>query len=747
MKKWARPRKPRRGEDRDKVYWCDDPYEREQLYEYCRQDLRVERELGQRLGELSEDEQALFRLDAIINDRGFYTDGTLIGAAIRVSAAFEAEVNARIAKVTEGTITCVSQSQRLLAWLRAHSCRCDDIQKSTLRRLLKRSDIALEARRAIELRLEGAHAAAAKPDAFTRWRGADGRVRGAFKYHGAHTGRWASFGIQVQNLKRPNLADLGAAVTAVTADSVEVLRHKYPQTLDTVGSLARAMICARPGYKLMAADFSGIESRVTAWLSKQQSKVDQWAKFDRTGDPKDEPYYITGSKYFRLPEEHARSIGKTGDLAFGFMGSIGAWKKLAGADDTTADATIEQYKRAWRDAHPKIVAFWYALDRAARRAVMHPDEIIPCGRVSFVYDRTFLFMQLPTERRLSYPFPRLVTNGRNDRVIVHKVAKQGKWTDYRFGNGAYGGTWIENAVSAMARDLFAAAMSRLEAAGYPIVLHVHDEIVCEVPIDFGDEDQFRQLMIAPVPWANGLPLAAKVRTGDRFCKIDKPTETAGTGSEEEAPEAFTAPPEEAPAETSEEETFEEEPEPATSNGDEGARAPDAEEDRQSDGFAYEDARNSGTGYPHGKNESGRKVAEYIYRDSKGAPYLKIVKRVPKQGRKYFPQYHVENGRWVLGKPKGPPLPNRLPVLLAAPADEGSRAASSSTSSRTTMPPAAPTPPRSSRICATWSARPWWCSSPNSRSTTMFRIGWKPAAIRRCCSPALKRRASVVPQGR
>src|SRR5262249_7578498 len=164
-----------------------------------------------------------------------------------------------------------------------------------------------------------------------------------------------------------------------------------------------------------------------------------------------------------------------------------------------------------------------------------------------------------------------------------------------------------------------------------------------------------------------LPLAAKVRTGDRFCKIDKPIETSADS--EEPPEAFTTPPEKAPAETSEEETFEEEPEPASSNGDEDARAPDTEEDGQGNGSTREDARNSGTGYPHGENESGRKVAAYIYCDSKGAPYLKVVKRVPKQGRKYFPQYHWENGRWILGKPNGPPIPYRLPELLAAPADE------------------------------------------------------------------------------
>src|SRR5262249_4538767 len=300
-----------------------------------------------------------------------------------------------------------------------------------------------------------------------------------------------------QNLKRPAIVDMGAAIAAITTDSFEELRGKYPNTLDVVGSLARAMICARPGHRFIAADFSGIESRVTAWLSGQQSKIDQWAKFDRTQDPKDEPYYITGSRYFRLSEEHARTVGKTGDLAFGYMGSLGAWKKLAPVDDTASDHTVEQYKQAWREAHPETVAFWYAVDRAARRALCQPGKTSTCGRVSFIYEQPFLFMELPSGRRLSYPFPRLHTNSHSDCVIVHKVARHGKWEDYRFGHGAYGGTWIENAVQAVARDLFAAAMPRLEAAGYPIVLHVHDEIVAEVPEGVGSVEEFHELMIAP----------------------------------------------------------------------------------------------------------------------------------------------------------------------------------------------------------------------------------------------------------
>src|SRR5262249_8666137 len=224
MRKWAFPRKPRAGEDPSKIYWHDEPAEREQLHEYCRQDVRVEREISQRLGELSPSELATFQLDAVINDRGFYTDGALIDAAIHLGSAFEAEINAKLAAVTDGTLTSVSQAARILEWIQARGCSVKDIRKPTLEKLLKGNALDATARQVIELRLEGAHAAAAKPEAFARWRNGDGRVRGAFKYHAAHTGRWASFGIQVQNLKRPAIVDMGAAIAAITTDSFEELR-------------------------------------------------------------------------------------------------------------------------------------------------------------------------------------------------------------------------------------------------------------------------------------------------------------------------------------------------------------------------------------------------------------------------------------------------------------------------------------------------------------------------------------------
>jgi DNA polymerase len=175
-------------------------------------------------------------------------------------------------------------------------------------------------RRVIELRLEAAHAAATKVKALLAWRDTDGRVRGTLKFHGASTGRWTGHGPQPQNFKRDG-EDIDTKILAVATGNLADVAKLYPQPLEVIGDITRAMICTPPGHRLLVGDFSGIESRVTAWVSGQQSKLEQWATFDRTGDPKDEPYYIFGScSKCCQPEESARAIGKNSDLAFGFQG-------------------------------------------------------------------------------------------------------------------------------------------------------------------------------------------------------------------------------------------------------------------------------------------------------------------------------------------------------------------------------------------------------------------------------------------
>jgi len=353
--------------------------------------------------------------------------------------------------------------------------------------------------------------------------GDDDRIRDEFRYHGAGTGRFSGQGVQVQNLKRPTVESLDDAITAISTGSYEHLRKLYPKPLAVIGDCMRSMVIAASGCKLMGGDFSSIESRILAWGAGETWKLDSYRRFDATHDARDEPYLATACRIYRVPEgsytkeSSERGVGKTCDLAFGYMGGLNAWRNFE--PDRFTDAEVEQFKTEWRATHPAIVKFWYAVDRAAWEAVRERGRVVRCGPVAFKSNGAFLQLKLPSGRKISYPQPRIRTSkdGRSEFVVFADNAA-GQFQDCRHGAGAYGGLWTENIVSGIARDLLAEAMIRIEAAGYPIVLHVHDEVVCEVPENFDSEQEFIRLMTRKPAWALDLPIAAEAWSGSRYRK-------------------------------------------------------------------------------------------------------------------------------------------------------------------------------------------------------------------------------------
>jgi DNA polymerase len=272
---------------------------------------------------------------------------------------------------------------------------------------------------------------------------------------------------------------------------------------------------------LIGADFSAIESRILAWVAGEEWKLEAYKRYDATHDPCDEPYCETACRIFRVPsgsytkDSPERNVGKTCDLAFGFMGGINAWRKFE--PDRFNDEEVKTFNAEWRAAHPAIKRLWYNIDRAALAAVRERGRVIRCGLIAFKSTGAFLLLKLPSGRKLSYPQPRVVGDEQRQHVVFADNAA-GQFKDCRNGQGAYGGLWVENIVSGIARDLLAEAMLRIEATGYPIVLHVHDEIVAEVPEGFGGTEEFTHLMTRKPAWALDLPIAAKAWTGKRYTK-------------------------------------------------------------------------------------------------------------------------------------------------------------------------------------------------------------------------------------
>jgi hypothetical protein len=426
----------------------------------------------------------------------------------KIVTAEQAAIDAEITEITGGEITSINQVAKLSQYIeaRGHTVAAG-LTKRSVSAMLEHKP-ADDVRRLLELRQQGAHAAARKLESLIAGIDADHRLRGTLRYHGASTGRWSGSRFQPQNLKKAQTKDIDAALAAVRAGDLQSIRAIGPP-LAIVGDLSRSMICAAPGHVLYGADFSAIESRVLAWLAGEKWKLDIYRRFDAIDDPKLEPYCVTATRILKrtvTPEDEAgRAIGKTADLAYGFGGGLGAWRRFD-RSNTYTDAQIETFKTEWRTSHAATVKFWHGLEGALRRALRDQGRVIVFNSLAAEYaDGNNLYLMLPAGRRLTYPEAHLEPGKFDTPQIVYKDNARGGWTDQR----GWFGTFTENVVQAVARDLLAAALVRLEAAGYPVVLHCHDEAVCEVPEGFGSLDEFLHLMTTLPDWAAGLPLAAK----------------------------------------------------------------------------------------------------------------------------------------------------------------------------------------------------------------------------------------------
>jgi Toprim domain/CHC2 zinc finger/DNA polymerase family A len=515
MRKMSRPLPRRKSDPPDLVRWHDSPEARAQLAEYCKQDVVLERAVFCALPPLSPSEQALFGLDTSINQRGFYVDIELAKAAREIAQNERKAINAEIAALTENEITTAEQVARILAFVRRHGRVISNLSKPSVSALLAHEPGGT-VRRLLELRREGARASVRKLDSLLKSVNADGRLRGTLRFHAASTGRWSGRGYQPQNLKKVETVDIDAAVDAILAGDMDKVRE-LGAPLTVAADVSRSIICAAPGHKLIGADFSAIESRVLAWLAGEEWKLETYRKYDKTGDPTLEPYCVGASKVLNRPvtpeDTTGRALGKVCDLAFGYGGGLGAWRKFDNTD-TYTDANVENFKRDFRLAHRATVEFWHALRRAAVQAV-HTGERIEIGKLSFTMENGTLRMWLPSGRAISYPQARLGPGKfEGTREIYFKDNAKGAWAE----SATWYGLLVENVVQAVSRDLLAAAIMRLKAADYPVVLHIHDEVVCEVPEGFGSTEDFLRLLTVLPDWAEGLPIAAKAWAGKRYAK-------------------------------------------------------------------------------------------------------------------------------------------------------------------------------------------------------------------------------------
>ena len=493
--------------------------------QYNAQDVETERAIRKALEKypLPEQEWAYYALDQQINDRGVRVDKKLVKNAIAVDAVF-AQAACQRAKELTGLENPGSVMQ-LHGWLRERGVQLSTLLKKEVQRKLAEMDEDAQpdaqadeaAREMLRLRLEMSRSSIKKYEAMARCVCKDGRIHGMFRFYGAsRTGRFASQIVNLQNLRRNDMEDLALARSLLREGRAEELSMLYASAADVLSELVRTALIARKGCRFIVADFSAIEARVLAWLAGEEWRL---KVFEEGGDI----YCASASQMFHVPVEkhgvngHLRQKGKISELALGYGGSIGALQAMGSREMNIPDEELKPLVDGWRKANPRIVQFWRSVGDAAMKAVRERTTV-RAGKVTFCCKDGVLFAKLPSGRTLAYIAPRLETGRFGSAVITYQsYDKTEKAADEEEEapvtrrwqrEETYGPKIVENLTQAIARDLLCAAMMNLEAAGYRICMHIHDEAVIEMPIGQGSlEDACRLMAIAPV-WAEGLPLRA-----------------------------------------------------------------------------------------------------------------------------------------------------------------------------------------------------------------------------------------------
>lgn len=467
--------------------------------------------------ELPRDELRWWLLEQEINTRGVAIDIPTVERCIELVERETAAINAELTEITGGAITSAGQAERIASAVGIEDCKAETVKDAL------KTDLDPLRRRLLELRTEGGKASIKKLYRMRQGANADGRARGLLQYHGATTGREAGRRVQPQNLPRPEFEVNPDIFMSGTVEEVaELVLALYGSCAKAVASALRHLIVADPGNVLMAGDFSAVEARVNAALAGETSKLSAFVDVDE-GRAED-IYCITAAGIYGRPiskkkDPVERQVGKIAELASGYQGGVGAWKRFGADRLGWGDDAIREKVKAWRATHPRIVASWYAYAEGAAAAVRQPGRAFTSGPVAWVVWRDWLLCRLPSGRHLHYFKPAPALDSFENPTFSFWANKQ------MIGGGrawrqvaAYGGLLCENIVQAVSRDLMVAAAHRCEEAGIPVVLTVHDELVCEVPADRADPGELERIMSVTPAWAQGWPIRAEAWCDRRYRK-------------------------------------------------------------------------------------------------------------------------------------------------------------------------------------------------------------------------------------
>ena len=490
----------------------DAPDKWEQFIEYNTRDVEAEMAIHQRLAKFPVPETVWdeYHLDQKINDRGVLLDPELARQAIKMDELAKEEIVDRMRLLTE--VENPNSVLQLKEWLSDNGLEMDSLGKKDVKAALV--DTNSEMKEVLNLRLQLAKSSVRKYQAMENAVCSDGRARGMFQFYGANrTGRYSGRLIQVQNLPRNRIEDLEAARSLVKAGEYEALKILYDDVPDILSQLVRTAFIPKEGCTFIVSDFSAIEARVLSWIARERWREDVFAD---NGDI----YCATASRMFHCVVEkhgenaHLRQKGKQAELACGYGGSTGALKAMGALESGMLEDELKSLVDAWRASNPNIVLFWRVAENAAISAVKDKIPVETHGLL-FSYENGILFITLPSKRRLAYIKPRIeISRFGNEGLTYEGIGRAGKWERIE----TFGGKLVENCIQAISRDLLCYSMGKLEASGYHIVMHIHDEVIVEVK-DAGALKAIENLMSEVPSWAEGLVLNAE-GFGTGFYKKD-----------------------------------------------------------------------------------------------------------------------------------------------------------------------------------------------------------------------------------
>lgn len=484
---------------------------------YCIRDVEVEQAIRRITSayRIPESEHRLYVADQRINDRGVLVDMDLVTQAIRMDAAYKGRLNAEAVEIS-GLDNPNSVAQ-LKAWLEKETnTTVDKLSKKDLPALLASADND-KVERMLRIRQEMAKTSTKKYEAMRKTACSDGRVRGLLQFYGANrTGRWAGRLVQVQNLPQNHIEDLDYARSLVKSGDLSAVELLFGNVPDTLSQLIRTAFIAKDGCTFLVCDFSAIEARVIAWLAGEQWRLEVFRTHGKI-------YEASASMMFHVPVEEItktdprRQKGKIAELALGYQGGVGAMKTMGGESMGLTEEEMSEIVDNWRNANPAIVRLWKDVEAAARMVIRYGEPVSVKG-LKFFMSLGAMMIQLPSGRCLSYPRPSVGVNRLGSESICYEGVNQTRkqWCQQE----TYGGKLVENIVQGIARDCLAITILRLEEKGYPIVFHVHDEVIIEAPENDGVHtlQGVEEIFRMPITWAPGLPLKGAGYTTKYYLK-------------------------------------------------------------------------------------------------------------------------------------------------------------------------------------------------------------------------------------